>query len=325
MVKQNIDTFLLYIQSEQTAQQFLYHCYKNIDGINAKEKSYINCHTFLYNLQHGHHFFHSGKKLNTMIKPILFFYGIVHLLKASLLTKRPNYPETTKLLAHGVSARKIKRKQYTFLDDEVKVQHNGLFPYFSKHLYSITINSKNKYKMRSLLTLLPETNGLFKLYSKEKMIVVGSTTNNTLSFPLSLLDTYHMTKKAFLNRIESYLPAIKREKTQGNFFLVELTNPILETTEPFYLHLCNNKIYFPIHRASCLPLSEIMIHYLLLYNLSMLSRYETEWWGNLLGVKSTIDYPFIKHFLHFTSDKILFLINQYLYNTYLKVSHATSL
>lgn len=321
MIEQNEKTFLLYIQSEQTAQQFLYHCYKNIEGSNAKEKSYRNCHTFLYNLQHGQHFFHSGKKLNTMIKPILYFYGIVHFLKAALLTKRPDYPETTKLLAHGVSARKIKRKNYTFLEDEVKIQHNGLFPYFSKHLYSIPIHSKDKYKMSSLLALLPEMNGFFQLYKKEKMIAVGTTTNNILSFPLSLLDTYHITKKAFLNRMAANLPTIKSQKTEEDFILVELAHPIQNTTEPFYLHLFNNQIYFPINRDSYLPLSEVMIHYLLLYNLSMLSRYETEWWGNLLGVKSTIDYPFIKHFLHYTSDKITFLINQYLYNTYLKVKH----
>ena len=31
-------------------------------------------------------------------------------------------------------------------------------------------------------------------------------------------------------------------------------------------------------------LPELLIHYLLLYNLSMISRYETDWWYDLLAV-----------------------------------------
>nr|WP_250637006.1 YaaC family protein [Lentibacillus amyloliquefaciens] len=49
---------------------------------------------------------------------------------------------------------------------------------------------------------------------------------------------------------------------------------------PFFTETNGSAIYFPIHRENFLPISEIMIHYLLLYNLSMLCRYESQWWGN---------------------------------------------
>ncbi|MGO4890611.1 YaaC family protein [Anaerobacillus sp. MEB173] len=59
-------------------------------------------------------------------------------------------------------------------------------------------------------------------------------------------------------------------------------------------------------------ISEVTVHYLLLYNLSMICRYETEWLGDLLHHYSTNDFPFIKEFLEVTSDKIPILLFRYL-------------
>src|SRR5690625_7504387 len=81
---------------------------------------------------------------------------MTHLLKASLVANRPNYPENTKVLAHGVSSRKRKKKQYVFMNDEVKAQHFGLFPYFSEHLYGFKRPLLDKFNMEFLLGLIPE-------------------------------------------------------------------------------------------------------------------------------------------------------------------------
>ncbi|GAB3797736.1 hypothetical protein GCM10028868_19320 [Virgibacillus kimchii] len=80
--------------------------------------------------------------------------------------------------------------------------------------------------------------------------------------------------------------------------------PVKEKETPFYIHAANQTLYFPADRKWCLPVSEIMVHYLLLYNLSMLSRYETEWWGDLFTVKTEADYPFILGFLQCTQKKM---------------------
>src|SRR5699024_10675643 len=106
-----------------------------MEDIQSDVKSYENCHAFMYYIEHGIHFYESGKEMDLIVQPIMYFYGMVHLLKAVLLTKRPDYPETTKVLAHGVSSRKRKKQHYTFINDEVKIQHNGLFPYASEHLF----------------------------------------------------------------------------------------------------------------------------------------------------------------------------------------------
>ncbi|MEH7537842.1 YaaC family protein, partial [Bacillus toyonensis] len=57
---------------------------------------------------------------------------ISQLFKACLLTIDPNYPESTTVLAHGVTTRKRKKQGYQFLEDEVKIQKNGLFTHVAE-------------------------------------------------------------------------------------------------------------------------------------------------------------------------------------------------
>ena len=40
-------------------------------------------------------------------------------------------------------------------------------------------------------------------------------------------------------------------------------------------------------------LPELISHYLILYNLSMIARYETEWWSELLKTTPNDDYPIL--------------------------------
>src|SRR5699024_7651510 len=238
---------------------------------------------------------------------------------ATLLTKRPNYPETTKLLAHGVSSRKRKKKHYIFMDDEVKIQHQGLFPYFSKYLFHIEKLPFDKVKMEDLFALIPEMNLLFTFKNDPKLIKVGTIGKKQLTFPAKILDHYYLTEKAFLNRITPFIQDIQSISSPKGFIHINLLRPFIKSTGPFFFNSENHKIYFPMNRKHFLSISEVMIHYLLLYNLSMISRYETEWWGDLTATKSEIDYPFIVHFLKLTSKKIPILLGNQLYQMYLNL------
>ncbi|OZU89479.1 hypothetical protein CIL03_07145 [Virgibacillus indicus] len=310
----DIKAFYTYLNSQQTAQQYLLDCYQRLDGIDAEAKSYENCQTFMYYLDHGNKFYENGKKLDLTVRPVLFFYGMVHLIKACLVTLRPDYPESTSLLAHGVSARKKKKKQYTFMQDEVKVQHNGLFPYALEHLFSAKKLSFEKIKMEDLFAFIPEMDVLFSFHKQPMLTAAGTAGSPLLQFPVKLLDHYHLTANAFIQRIQAQLPKIKYSDVDKSMIRMELSAPITESKGPFFIHLESREIYFPRNRKHFIPIPEIMVHYLLLYNLSMLSRYETEWWGELLVTKSDMDYPFIHHFLKITATKIPELLGERLYN-----------
>src|SRR5699024_3844942 len=135
-------------------------------------------------------------------------YGMIHLLKAALLTTRPNYPESTSMLAHGVSTRKRKRRNYTFMDDEVKTQYKGLFPYFSEHLFLLKTIPFVKIKMHQLLAIIPALSDFFIIHNGEKMIKVGSDQSRKLSFLCIILDTYHLTENIYIQWIKSHVPDI---------------------------------------------------------------------------------------------------------------------
>src|SRR5699024_6517791 len=61
-------------------------------------------------------------------------------------------------------------------------------------------------------------------------------------------------------------------------------------------------------------LPELLIHFLLLYNLSMICRYETEWWNELFHFSSGDDLPFIETFLRLTAKKVPLMTVRYLRN-----------
>ena len=77
-------------------------------------------------------------------------------MKASLLTLDPNYPESTSLLAHGVTTRKRKKQQYEFLKDETKIQKNGLLPCIAEKLFQIKQLEGEKFTMETLIREIPE-------------------------------------------------------------------------------------------------------------------------------------------------------------------------
>ncbi|MFZ3577659.1 YaaC family protein [Virgibacillus sp. DJP39] len=314
MRRQDIPSFYTSLQNLQSSQYFLANCYRTIDGLDVEAKSYENSGTFMYYLDQGQLFLTEGRKGDTRLKPLLYFYGMVHILKACILTNRPNYPESTSILAHGVSARKRKKKDYTFIQDEVKIQQNGLFTYACTHLFSTKTTSLNKFKMDYLLKLVPEMNDFLAYRNEDKSISVGRINSTSLCFPISIIDNYNLTERAFIQRIRPCLPEIKKVESTKKQLLVKLEKPIKTLNGPFYFHQEKQEIYFPFDRQYFITLPEILIHYLLLYNLSMISRYETEYWGELNATKYGIDYSIIVHYLTIAADKIEILLGEWLKN-----------
>ncbi len=193
----------------------------------------------------------------------------------------------------------------------MKIQHNGLFSYFTTHLFSIRTQPFDKIKMNRLFALIPEMDPLFQFHAERKLTVIGEMGTKHVQFPVWLLDRYHLTDKAFINRVKPYLPEIKETHNKGGHIVVHLNDPLFPAgASPFFTGMADHRIYFPADREDFLPISEVMVHYLLLYNLSMLCRYEPEWWGDLLAAKPDRDFPFIHSFLDVTAAKMPMLLGK---------------
>lgn len=310
---------LSFFLSTHHTQQYLTNCYKKLNIKDIEKKGFENCYPFIYYLEHGKNYYELCRVSPFSLQPVLLFYGMSQLLKACLLTTDPNYPESTSVLAHGATTRKRKKQSYRFLDDEVKVQKHGLFTLLADKMFHMKHLEGEKYTMKELLQSIPELQDLL-LFSKHEKILykLETPSHHTLRIPTSILDRFHMTEERFIRYIEETYKHLdiqhEKEKIDKKalFFSTPINkwNPLYST--PLTHHYYENTYYLPINREVSKLLPELLIHYLLLYNLSMISRYETDWWYDLLGNYASDDYPFIYQFLSVTAEKIPYYVYLYL-------------
>ncbi|NSL52345.1 YaaC family protein [Calidifontibacillus erzurumensis] len=303
--------------SSINAQKYLLHCYQKLGMEDAEKKSYENCYPFIYYLDHGKSYYQLANQAPFSIKPILLFYGMVQLLKACLLTVDPAYPESSTVLAHGVTTRKRKKRNYEFLKDEVKIQKNGLFPQLAIKMFHMKQNlDAEKYTMEFLLARIPELNHIFQTtFDKMQSYKIARLHDMEMHIPMDMLDHLHMTSDRFHTFLKQVLPIDFQiiENKNSEKFQIQLSKPLnVNEVSPLQVNCFEQTIHIPIEKKQFFFFPEMMTHYLLLYNLSMIARYETEWWSELLYSFDSLDYPFIHQFLHVTAIKVPFLINDYL-------------
>ncbi|MFD1708115.1 YaaC family protein [Siminovitchia sediminis] len=291
-----------YFQSASTVQLFLKKCYLPLEPEEADRKSYDNCYPFMYYIEQAQSYYQQASKSPFSIKPVLLFYGYVHLIKAGLLTVDPYYPSTTSVLAHGVSTRKKKKRNYEFLQDEVKIQKHGLCTHMADKLFQIRNLEGEKFRMGHLLSLIPELDDLFVFVYQKKNMVFLRQIGSDWHIPEELQRAYHMGADRLKQFLESKhpQPIHWKENESGKTII---SGPCADLKPPFRYDSCKRVygINASIQAISSLP--DVIIHYLLLYNLSMIARYETEWWFDLIKTAADNTYPFIHTFLEISERK----------------------
>ncbi len=310
--------FIPFYSATYTRQYLTAH-YQKYNVPQPTAKGYEVAYSFMYHLQHGELYFEQAKIAPITLKPVLLYYGLIQLIKGCVLTKDPSYPENSQVLAHGVSTRKRKKSAYHFLDDEVKTQKNGLLSHFLDKMFHMKHLAGEKYKMHTLFHHLADMHPLFfKIYGKS-ISFQGRLQHDMLLFPTDVLDHYHMTP----NRFEQYLETFTHSGYDKSKRIYEkeqhISIPLLRSATLGAPWLFNDKgiPYLLKNRelTEACPLPELAVHYLLLYNLSMISRYETEWWGELTHTFDGADFPFIIHYLSIAEEKIPPLIATFLHRS----------
>ncbi len=296
--------------SAENTQDFLKKKYTKLGLENSDQKGFENCYAFIYYLEHGQVYYKQAENSPLILKPILLFYGLVHLIKACLLTVNPLYPENSAVLAHGVTTRKRKKQNYQFFHDEIKFQKSGLFPYMSEAMFGLKQLEGDKMQMEELFRLIPELDSLF--YELEGIHTFTVLEQHDQEFVISekIMDHYHMSSNRFKDFLQSKF--VNQFEFPNDSLSFLLNDPSLRSPSPLKYNLEAESFDFALHRSPFFHFPELLIHYLLLYNLSMIARYETEWWGELTKMMPTKDYPFIDSFLSITTQKGPFLIYQYL-------------
>ncbi len=320
MAKQQYDynhLFSPYYSTNYT-QKYLKNAYNKLGLLNADTYSYDNCNKFISYLETGILYFKQLDTLPIQLKPLLLYYGFTHFLKACLLVVDPLYPETTAVLSHGVSTRKKKKQQYEFLFDEIKIQRHGLFTHTAEKIYGIKQLENEKIAMIDILQEIPELGTLFKRLKNKctNIEVLFNKEHTVVSLPTFVLDQYKMTSERFKDFLSSKwelpIQGISQDGKIMHLHFKKAYLPILGDI-PFRFNIHSDTFHLSLQKeglASTLP--DLLILYLLLYNLSMISRYETEWWSDLFKEMPFYDLPFINSLLSIAEIKIPFLISEWL-------------
>jgi hypothetical protein len=306
---------LLSYHSTETVQKKLEKSYEKLLYENANSRSYDNCLRFVYFLKHGESFFSQANHSPPAIQPMLLFYGISQLIKACLIIIDPEYPSTSSVLAHGVSSRKRKKQQYHFLEDEIKIQRNGLFSHVASKLFQINHLEAEKYSMELLFKQIAEMNEVFSFHYSKKNLVLVDKDHDQLLITENIAQLFHMSPKRLAEFLEERYPysfELDKANTKGIVPLKSVNSMATYNCMPFSYHLEERNFYLPTSRELLLNIPELLVHYLLLYNLSMISRYETEWWYELLLGASNDDYPFILRYMEIAKRKIPYFILNFL-------------
>ncbi|SDC48793.1 YaaC-like Protein [Terribacillus halophilus] len=317
MHDENVSTFFSYLEAEDAALSFLQNSYQYLDIPGAETRSYQNISAFLAYLEHGKSYYSYGKKAPLLMKPVLLFYGMTHFMKASLLLTRPAYPESTADLAHGLSTRKRKKRDYQFSLDEVMLQQRGLFPYFSRYVCRRAFPTVKKVSMGDMLRLIPELQDLLTLQQEKQSLIEVSREKDTILLPDLLLDEFQYTRRRFLEYLQSY----SYQVTGQSQLAIQLPDTLWQTAGPLFFNPISQQYYF-VQQSHWSGFHECMAHYALSYNLSMICRYEAEWWTDLLHINRRNEYPLIMRFLEVTADKFPTLIGSYMFKHFQDIKKA---
>ena len=135
------------------------------------------------------------------------------------------------------------------------------------------------------------------------MILLEEESDRYLRIPKNVEQLYYMSAE----RLKKHL----KDKHFGEIcWKVEIGEELLLNPKesnfltPFRFHLIKQRICLPskLHTHNSLP--DLLIHYLLLYNLSMIARYETEWWLDLMKTALTPTIHLSKPFLQSRRKKV---------------------
>lgn len=308
------DTFMFF-ENEQTTSRFLRGQYEKIGLDNPQRLAYLATPKVIYGIKQARQYYKAAEYGDIMTKPLLLYYGMMSLARALIATREPEYPSTTSVLKHGLSTRKLKRDAYQFVLDEVRVQKDGVFVVLHSMLQGSDFGERNRVILKDLLSVIPDLSaGFEQIYGLPAVCEIEYKNESDAHFwdlPRKILHARGHTRDEFVQLMNRAANAdqpifhLKQMDAPGRLHLYHNT-PV--TDHPMVIFDLSGKphLRYPHDHDKFIP--EISLHFMLMFVLGMLCRYETERWGEMILLFSSQDVYVINEFLNLSMRKFPNLI-----------------
>lgn len=234
------------------------------------------------------------------IQPLIRYYALLHGMKTVLYTLDLSYPNTSSVLQHGVSVRRTKRDSYAWPKETVHVYKEGVLQSFAAfHQYELPIGSR--ITVGHLLGYLPSLyHGIAHMYPEYHHVypitaasTFGIEQPDICFVPRSIASNRSLTVEEWR---ESYCACVEMshqhkldKKTEPDGLLAI---PYIPARHPWVTHHKHKKYMYDNY-----PLPEWLIHFVVLYTLSALCRYNPMEWSDITLWHNDVDAFLIREYL----------------------------
>lgn len=324
-------SYLSYFENYSNCYNYL----KQNHNITIKGNREQRASMLQYYVKQAHEYYNSSLKVSLLTQPTLLYYGALCLSRALFLGKNGYLDDSGKHGLREFGNRELKDiKKF-----EIIINRKGTFSQLFKTIqtdYYPTFNdiSNTKWTLIKLLSMIPEIKDIYEdIYNKKSLILKVNRffdedveyikINDELlgKMQKDQIDTLFDT----INGIKSYYLPYKRLNDSTFLFHKktnvkgDITQKNLMGEEFFILGIKQNRIInipgiIAFHLVGYINLPDMAVHLMILFLLSMLSRYHIKLWGEGSLELETGDFFIIKNFLKVSTRKFPNLVLNQLLN-----------
>lgn len=300
--------YLGYFENKHNCLEYLKSNH-NINDVEERKKRAIKLKYFI---KQAREYYRSSLNVSTLTKPTLLYYGAVCLSEALILAKR-GYPDQTK--HHGLIDKGIGNDGINNLKDfKVKNVTKGTFSELYRTVVSdpsdYDIIKNNVWSLKELFSIVPEIRETYEETYKEKSQVlkvkrffekdeeyIKSKDDLLLNKPQDEIDK-------FISKIIGFSDFYLHPRKLNDNVLIAFKKPTAHGDITLKNIMGEEYLISGLEKdGHVINLSEIPLHLVTLYSLSMLSRYQIDLWGEESLELEKADFYIIKEFLRISTRK----------------------
>ncbi len=282
-------------------------------------------------------YYESARNAPLEIKPLILYYGMVGLSKCLILSGDNPYtlsalaPDNRDHSTHGlkfgtrdqndITIRDGKRISNEFCYVATSTNVVGLYNLLRQCYSNTLIPNNTRFLVQDLLSLIPELYKEYNAYFKRKPSSWGVNAHfgvNNINDTIQLIvfeDWYYHTQR--INRRERYPNCILRNFPELNTLYTSepnsddhfrLNNNAISIDDYIYVSQLMTLESFALKRLSGFSISDIDVHFILMYILSNLVRYRQDKWSRLIRRLDNDEMFLIESFIEISSVKYPYLI-----------------